>query len=529
MDFGERFERLATMAELLGEEATAERLRAAADGLRDRAFRIVVFGEFNRGKSTLINSLLGRVVLPARLVPTTGHVTEVVYGSPAEIVVSFADGRSERCPPERLDEFASLRDGLAREDVREVRVLVPHGLLEAGLILIDTPGVSDAAAQTARAEAALEGADLVLFVLDATRLLGEAERDMILTWMVGTWGKPVVPVLNRLNLVDEAERPDVLGRLDLWQARNLPPVLSRGRYAVNAVAALRRALGTAKAADAEPDDFPALAADLAALVGPAGAEFARRSRQARLRRVLLQLHESNRRGLAELSQGRRSLDEERRGRTAAVRDRRSRWTVRLLECRHVVAEARPRAEREAWDIFAEKIKAAETAELRNSAGRWYRRAEEQAVERIEAITARAFAEAIDALTADGEPAPRHPPFTLRERLSLEARFETAGTLGSEVRRWMGDAVVDWFEQWWGPPPQQRVLEQARPPWEAFVARLRERTDDQWNERRQEIERQLLREEQRLLRLAESAQGELERTRREKLDACLAAALAEIRI
>ena len=196
MDSRERFERLATMAELLGEEAAAERLRAATDGLRDRAFRIVVFGEFNRGKSTLINALLGRVVLPARLVPTTGHITEVTYGSHAEIEVAYADGRRERCPPERLDEFASLRDGLAREDVREVRVFVPHALLEAGLILIDTPGVSDAAAQTARAEAALEGADLVLFVLDATRLLGETERDMILTWMVGTWGKPVVPVLN---------------------------------------------------------------------------------------------------------------------------------------------------------------------------------------------------------------------------------------------------------------------------------------------------------------------------------------------
>ena len=57
----------------------------------ERLVSLVVFGEFNRGKSTLVNAILGRVVLLAKLVPTTGHVTTVLWGEEERVRVQFAD------------------------------------------------------------------------------------------------------------------------------------------------------------------------------------------------------------------------------------------------------------------------------------------------------------------------------------------------------------------------------------------------------------------------------------------------------
>jgi hypothetical protein len=107
----------------------AERLRVLRKAFDLPELRVAVFGEFSRGKSTLINALLGRVVLPAKLVPTTGHVTWLAAG-PDEVRVRYADGRAEVCPLTRLEQLTGLDgDGRAREDVAAVVVAADAPLL----------------------------------------------------------------------------------------------------------------------------------------------------------------------------------------------------------------------------------------------------------------------------------------------------------------------------------------------------------------------------------------------------------------
>jgi predicted GTPase len=79
----------------MGESERAQRFQVLRESLDDANLRIVIFGEFSRGKSTLINALLGRAVLPAKLIPTTGHITRIVFGTPEEIRVRYVDGRME--------------------------------------------------------------------------------------------------------------------------------------------------------------------------------------------------------------------------------------------------------------------------------------------------------------------------------------------------------------------------------------------------------------------------------------------------
>lgn len=518
--WADRCEPLAKELESLAEEPLALALRQAAAALDHGPFpfRIVVFGEFNRGKSTLLNALLGRVVLPAKLVPTTGHVTTVSWGDDERVAVRFADGRSETCPLPRLEEFAVLKEGAAREDVAAIDVFVRSPLLQAGLRFVDTPGVSDAAAQTRRAEDALREADLVLFVLDATRLLGESERDLVERFMIGRFAKPVVPVLNRLNLVDPDERGEILAILDRWQRESAPQKLSRGWYAVNAVGALRRAVGaagSASSADAA-DDFETLRRDLAELTAPVAAGLAWAPRRRRLHNALKQAEAANSAALETLRADRGKIDARRGAASSALRDAQAACEVELLRGYQAVSTAAPLAFDKAWDEFSARLEdpapdLGGAADLREAAASWYRHAESRAVEQLETAAGRAFA---DALRGLGAPV-RYDPFTLRERLSLEARFEAAGPLGAVVRDWLGNDVVDWLEGWWSAPPAERIRDEARRRWEAFAPHVRDLLDEQWAARRSEVGRQVQRERRRLERLAEPARGQWERQTREQ--------------
>lgn len=67
---------------------------AAKERLEENRFNLVVFGEFKRGKSTFINSLLGKSVLPTAVVPLTSVITLVRYGEQERATIHFKDGRA---------------------------------------------------------------------------------------------------------------------------------------------------------------------------------------------------------------------------------------------------------------------------------------------------------------------------------------------------------------------------------------------------------------------------------------------------
>ena len=94
-------DRLATRPDL---GPLAERARRRSAELAQNKFTVMVVGEFKRGKSTLLNAMLGAAVLPAKTTPCTAIVTYIRHGERPEVEVHFNDGR----PPELLPpaEFA---------------------------------------------------------------------------------------------------------------------------------------------------------------------------------------------------------------------------------------------------------------------------------------------------------------------------------------------------------------------------------------------------------------------------------------
>jgi small GTP-binding protein len=157
-----------------------EHLRRALQQLDD-LFLLVVVGEFNSGKSALINALLGEAFLPEGPTPTTDRVYVLAHGQTGAPEFLQDDVRLLHYPAELL---------------RQVRI-------------VDTPGTN---AVLRRHEAIsrdfVPRSDLVLFVTSADRPFTESERAFLEG--IRQWGKKVVLVINKDDVVDgEAARSEV--------------------------------------------------------------------------------------------------------------------------------------------------------------------------------------------------------------------------------------------------------------------------------------------------------------------------------
>jgi len=174
-------ERLRRAAERHGAGEALRDLEAAERRLDQTVFRLVVLGEYKRGKSTLINALLGRQVLPMAVVPLTSVVTEVRYREEPGVTIEFLDGRSQAIGPEELSSFVT-EPGNPRnaKGVRRAIVHEPSSLLREGVTMVDTPGVGSVFRHNSEVTYEfLEESDAVVFVLAADQPLGSEERDLL--------------------------------------------------------------------------------------------------------------------------------------------------------------------------------------------------------------------------------------------------------------------------------------------------------------------------------------------------------------
>ncbi len=162
--------------------AFAERALRLAERSEAQRYHIAVLGEFKRGKSTLVNALIGAPVLPTGVVPVTSVATEVHFAQarPGARVV-FDDATSRELPLSELARYVSERDNPAnRLGVRRVEVHVDTPLGAQGVVLVDTPGVASVSEQhTLAAKEALSDSDAAVVVLSVDAPLSEQEESLL--------------------------------------------------------------------------------------------------------------------------------------------------------------------------------------------------------------------------------------------------------------------------------------------------------------------------------------------------------------
>jgi GTPase SAR1 family protein len=188
-------------------EGNARKLLAR---LAEDAFQLAVVGQFSRGKSTLMNAILGGSYLPTGALPMTSVVTTVSYGSQPRASVRRAGSPYPiDVPLEELVRFVAQQSG-EREELQIVaaEVQVPAEILRLGFSFVDTPGIGSAiATNTATTMDFLPEADAVIFVTSCEAPLSDAELEFLAK--VHRHVKKLFVVLNKVDLIPAADAETV--------------------------------------------------------------------------------------------------------------------------------------------------------------------------------------------------------------------------------------------------------------------------------------------------------------------------------
>ncbi len=183
-------------------ECPCEELR---EKIQNNVFNLVVLGQFKRGKTTLINALLGAEILPTAVVPLTSIATVLKYGGILNVKVYFNDGREIEINADEIPKYVTEKGNPKNEkDVKEVVITYPSSYLKDGVRLIDTPGVGSVYEHnTDVAYQYLPKSDAALFLLSVDQPVSKAELDFLKD--VREYSNKIFFLQNKADYVDNED------------------------------------------------------------------------------------------------------------------------------------------------------------------------------------------------------------------------------------------------------------------------------------------------------------------------------------
>lgn len=243
----------------------AGKIKDTSDKLQSQCFRVVVVGEFSKGKSTLLNALLGEEIQPVSINPCSGTVTILKHGSQRRVTCRYKDENKldEEISPEQYKEKASLSKKAASssstdDKVKEIAEIVfEHPELELcrnGVEIIDSPGLNEQAERTLVTQTVLKTADAVIFLTQAQNVLSETEQNLLLYLKKelnygaeDEGARNIFIVVNFFDSLDcEEDRKDVIERAETIVAEKRISAGDNRIHFISAKSALRAVLSGQK-------------------------------------------------------------------------------------------------------------------------------------------------------------------------------------------------------------------------------------------------------------------------------------------
>lgn len=206
IDGAARLLRLADLAQELAAEPVAEEARELATRVSEGRFYVACVGQFKRGKSTLLNALVGHQVVPTGFVPVTAVPTVIRFGEALHARVRMQDGSWQNVAMADLKEYVT--EELNPENQKGVdgaEVFVPSLLLSSGMCFVDTPGLGSVfTGNTATTQAFIPHIDAALVVVGADPPI--AGEELALVEAVGKQVQDLILVINKADRTSDAER-----------------------------------------------------------------------------------------------------------------------------------------------------------------------------------------------------------------------------------------------------------------------------------------------------------------------------------
>jgi GTP-binding protein EngB required for normal cell division len=202
--------RLATLARELGAERVAREVVDVSERLRDGRFYVVCVGQFKRGKSTLLNALVGEAIIPTGIIPVTSVVTVVRHGTSTGARVRLSGGHWIECGVDDLSAYVSEEQNPGNQKgVIGAEVFSPSPLLASGLCLVDTPGLGSVSVANSEATRAfVPHVDAALIVLGVDPPIAGEEATLVREMAAQT--SILLVVLNKADRHTEGDRNQAL-------------------------------------------------------------------------------------------------------------------------------------------------------------------------------------------------------------------------------------------------------------------------------------------------------------------------------
>ncbi len=191
---------------------------AAEEGLKQDDFTIVVFGEQKNGKSSFVNALLGKSILPVGVEVTTSQAFKITNAEEESFFLVFADGLRQQITAAELARYGKETDKGLDEVIKThgrtllyIEVNTPAAFLPKGVHLLDTPGLGALYPEHAKVTNRCLGiANAAIFIKDVESPIKETELGFIKSAFSIT--KNIMFVLNKVDVKDVEQRKVLLGR-----------------------------------------------------------------------------------------------------------------------------------------------------------------------------------------------------------------------------------------------------------------------------------------------------------------------------
>jgi len=254
---------LTRLALEVGAGRLAEEARALLARVRDGLFYVACVGQFKRGKSSLINALLGDAILPAGVAPVTTVITVVRHGPDRSARVRFAAGDWQDIPLDDLALYVTEEQNPENaKAATAVEVFLPSELLATGMCLVDTPGIGSVfAGNTEATRAFVPHVDAALVVLGADPPISADELSLVEE--ISRQCRDLLFVMNKADKLADADRQEAAD----FTRRVLAERAGKPQVPLFEVSALERQNGPGPARD-----WPALVRALEALARQSGSE-----------------------------------------------------------------------------------------------------------------------------------------------------------------------------------------------------------------------------------------------------------------
>ncbi|MFD9430891.1 dynamin family protein [Streptomyces sp. NPDC060002] len=228
----EMINRLRPVLHGLNAQEAINKLDVVHDRVESHTFKVMIVGEFNRGKSTVINALLGERVLPSYAQPCTAIINEVKWGEERRARLYPMQVNGQNVAPidigvDELADYVTIEDG---EDGKprsnpyaRAEVFWPLPLCENRVEIIDSPGLNEAPKRELITLGYLDQADALVMVMMATAPVSMSEQTFLNVHVRDRGHHEVFFLITRIDDVPEAEQTgtmkSVRSRLSRYSTR----------------------------------------------------------------------------------------------------------------------------------------------------------------------------------------------------------------------------------------------------------------------------------------------------------------------